>query len=548
MNTLNKTQELLWTPNNAGRTPMDDYRRHINKRFSVDLETTKDLQKWSVRNPQSFWIDLYSWLKLTPPLPEGMNKAYDDTVPMSSNPPFFPGQMLNYTENAIFANPDPDAVALIGIREGLNNEEILTWHQFREKVRLTASALRYCGIQKGDRVAALVATSIWAMILFHAAASIGAIFTSISPELGLEGCVSRLQQVTPSIIFVDGDTVYKGKTLSTVEKVRKILARLEPKPQTYVVPISSSQSSFPSIDDFLSKASPLDELTFTRVPFNYPLLICYSSGTTGPPKCIVHQHGVIMQFKKICIVHNSTTSADVIFQFASTSWVVFNVMCGYFACGAKTILYNGSPMYPDVKQLLRFVEKYRVTYFGTSPRYLLEIEMAKCIPKKEFDLNSLRIVYTTGATLSAEQYRWFYASMPKHIHLCNTAGGTDTATSLIAADPSGPIYAGEMQVFGLGMDVDIADPTSGESILHTGEPGELIVRQPFPSMPCFFWGDEGGKKYKQSYFERFENIDVWAQHDLLSCNLKTGGLVMHGRSDGVLSMRIHLFPIRKYAY
>lgn len=210
--------------------------------------------------------------------------------------------------------------------------------------------------------------------------------------------------------------------------------------------------------------------------------------------------------------------------------------CGYFAAGAKTIVYNGSPMYPDVKQLLRFVEKYRVTYFGTSPRYLLEIEMANCVPNDEFNLDSLRIVYTTGATLSSEQYRWFYASMPSHVHLCNTAGGTDTATSLIAADPCGPIYAGEMQILSLGMDVDVADPVSGDSIMNTGEPGEMIVRQPFPSMPCFFWGDEGGKKYKSSYFERFDKIDVWAQHDLLSCNLKTGGLIMHGRSDGVLSM------------
>jgi acetoacetyl-CoA synthetase len=326
MNDPGKTPQLLWKPSNAGQTPMDDYRLHINDTFSANLKTTPDLQRWSVQNPQKFWLDLYSWLKLTPPLPADMKRAYDDTVPMSSNPPFFPGQMFNYTENSIFSNPDPDAIALIGIREGLEDEEILTWHQFREKLRLTASALRHCGVKKGDRVAALVATSVWAMVLFHAAASIGAIFTSISPELGLEGCVARLQQVTPSVLFVDGDTVYKGKTLPTREKTQKILARLDPKPLTYIIPISSAQSSFLTIDEFMSKADPSDELTFTRVPFNYPLLICYSSGTTGPPKCIVHQHGLIMQLKKIAVVHNSTTPADVIFQFASTSWVVFNVM------------------------------------------------------------------------------------------------------------------------------------------------------------------------------------------------------------------------------
>lgn len=518
---------------------MDDYRRHVNRRFYQNLRTTKELQKWTTREPQKFWMDLCGYLKLQPPLPRNMTKAFDDTVPMSSILPFFPGLEMNYAENAMFANPDPNAIALVGIREGMDirteGGETLTWHQFREKVRLTASALRHCGIKKGDRVAALVATSIWAMILFHASATIGAIFTSISPELGLEGCVSRLQQVTPSILFADGDTVYKGKTISTLDKVGQILSRLDPKPQVYVVPISSQQTAYPSIDDFLARADPKDKLTFTRVPFNYPLLICYSSGTTGAPKCIVHQHGLIIQLKKISAIHNSTTSADVILQYSSTSWVVFYVMCGYFACGAKTIVYNGSPMFPDVKQLLRIVEKYKVTYFGTSPRYLLEVEMSKTRPKQEFDLSSLRIVYTTGATLSAEQYRWFYRAFPPNVHLCNTAGGTDTATSLIAADPCGPIYAGEMQLLGLGMDVDIADPTTGDSIMHTGEAGEMIVRKPFPSMPPFFWGDEGNKKYKESYFERFDNVDVWAQHDWLSCNSSTGGLVMHGRSDGVLS-------------
>lgn len=214
----------------------------------------------------------------------------------------------------------------------------------------------------------------------------------------------------------------------------------------------------------------------------------------------------------------------------------FYIMCGYFACGAKTILYNGSPLYPNAKQLIRMIEHYRVTYFGTSPRYLLEVEMSRTTPKAEFDLSSLRIVYTTGATLSPEQYRWFYNHFPPHVHLCNTAGGTDTATSLVAADPCAPIHAGEMQVFALGMDVDIVDPESGESIMQTAEAGEMILRKPFPSMPCFFWGDEGGKKYRESYFERFTNIDVWAQHDWLSRNPKTGGLVMSGRSDGVLSM------------
>ncbi|TKA76104.1 hypothetical protein B0A55_04421 [Friedmanniomyces simplex] len=259
-----KAPALLWTSSRAGKTPLDDYRRHVNRRYYQNLRTTRDLYRWSVEQPQHFWMDLYNYLGLKPRLPKHITRAYDNTVPMSSNPPFFPGLRMNYAENALFANPDPNAIALVGIREGMDltkeDDEQVTWHEFREKVRLTASALRRSGVKQGDRVAALVATSIWVMVLFHASAAIGAIFTSISPELGLEGCVSRLQQVTPSILFADSDTVYRGKTLETAEKVQQILDRLKPQPQTYIVPVASNPKAFPHIDDLLAKADPSDPL------------------------------------------------------------------------------------------------------------------------------------------------------------------------------------------------------------------------------------------------------------------------------------------------
>lgn len=521
---------------------MDKYRSHVNEKYRQNLKDTKDLHKWSITHPHDFWIDLYGYLSLTPPLPRTLTQAYDDTVPMSSIPPFFPAHEINYTENVLFANEDPEAIALIGIREDqdIYNDKptVVTWREFRESVRQTASALRRCGIQKGDRVGALVATSNWAIILFHAAASIGAIFTCISPELGVEGCVARLQQVTPSILFVDSDVVYKGKAVPTAQKLEDILPKLKAQPQVFVIPVTPQpQSKVPTISRFLQKSNPSDELTFTRVSFNHPLMICYSSGTTGAPKCIVHQHGLIMQVKKISVLHNSLGPGDVIMQYSSTSWVVFYVMCGHLSAGATLVVYNGSPLFPDPKQLLRICERYKVAFLGASPRLLLEIEMSKTVPKQEFDLSNLRMVYTTGAPLSIEQYRWFYRSFPPAVHICNTAGGTDTATSLIALDPCAPVHAGEMQIAALGMDVDILDPATGESIAHTGEAGEMVLRKPFPSMPCFFWGDTDGRLYRAAYFERFDSVglDVWAQHDWLSKNPKTGGYTMHGRSDGVLS-------------
>lgn len=286
MSTHSKRPELLWTPKQAGRaaysTAMDKYRQHINSKFNADIKTTQDLVQWSNEKPQEFWVDLYSYLGLVPPLPPSVTKAYDEKAPISSNPPFFEGHLINYAENALFSNPNPNATALIGLREGqeLDDAEHITWAEFRDQVRLTASALRRSGIKKGDRVGALVATSNFAMILFHATAAIGAIFTCISPDLGLEGCVSRLQQVTPSILFVDGDAVYKGKTVSTIEKLDRILARLKPVPLTFVVPIASQQLQYPTTEDFLMRASQQDALTFTRVSFNDPLMICYSSGVS----------------------------------------------------------------------------------------------------------------------------------------------------------------------------------------------------------------------------------------------------------------------------
>jgi len=539
--------EILWRPSQRkGRVAMDEYRQHVNQRFKQNHRDTQELQKWSAENPHDFWLDLYSYMDMVPPLPSTIRKAYDDTLPISKIPPFFEGLEMNYAENVLFANPNSDAPALIGISEGQDlyrdQGEVITWGGFRERVRQTASALKRNGINKGDRVAAVVASSNWAIILFHAAASMGAIFTSISPELGVEGCISRLQQVTPSILFMDSHSIYKGKAYSTAQKLGTIVHALSPRPQIYVIPITSDQpDEFPALDEFLKKSESSDELVFDRVSFNHPLLIAYSSGTTGAPKCIVHKHGMLIQLKKVSVVHNCLTPEDIVMVYSSTSWIVFYGMCGHLSAGATLVVYNGSPLFPDAKQLLRIADRYKVTFLGAGPRLLLEMEMTGTIPKVDFDLSALKTFHTTGAPLLIEQYKWFYRTFPSSVQICNIAGGTENGVALIGMDPSGPVRAGEMQVAGLGTTVDVADPVTGESIAHTGETGELVIRKPYPSMPAFFWGDTDGKKYRAAYFERFDNIDVWAQHDWLKQNPKTGGYVMTGRSDGVLSkFRIHL--------
>jgi acetoacetyl-CoA synthetase len=310
---------------------------------------------------------------------------------------------------------------------------------------------------------------MWTIALFLAAASIGAIFTSISPELGLDGCVSRLDPVEPSIFFADSHQTYKGRQTSMLTKITEIVKALSKEPKIVVIPLVEEKSSFMTLATFLSTASASDELVYRRVPFSQPLMILYSSGTSGPPKCITHQHGVIIQLKKIALLHNSLTAQDVVFQYSSTSWVLWNIMNGHLSVGATLICYDGSPLYPDPSTKLRICAHHKVTYFGTSPRYLLELEMSSVKPS-QFDLSSLRMVTTTGATLTAEQFLWFYRSFPPRIHLSSVAGGTEIVSSWMASDPAGPVYAGEMQIPALGQDVDVGDPETGESIKHVSSP------------------------------------------------------------------------------
>lgn len=307
------------------------------------------------------------------------------------------------------------------------------------------------------------------------------------------------------------------------------MAELTMKPEVVFIPTAAVEyNKFPSLTGFLSRSLPSDKLQFARVSFSAPLYILYSSGTSGPPKCLVHQHGVILQHKKIAKLHNSLRPGEVVFQYSSTSWVLWNIMIGHLSVGTTLVLYDGSPTWPNPQAMLRIVEHHKVAYWGTSPRYLQALESTRCIPKEKYDLSSLRMVQSGGSHLAAEQYHWFYRVFPISIHLTSASGGTDIVTSWIGTDPAGPSYPGEIQLMALGHDIDIVDPITGESIRASGESGEMICRQPFPSMPVFMWGDEGNVKYKESYFEKFD-FPCWTQHDWASFNPLTNGATIHGR-------------------
>ncbi|KAK5064871.1 hypothetical protein LTR84_000705 [Exophiala bonariae] len=556
----------LWTPPDPESTPIARYRQHVNRKFAQNLTDSHQLHRWTVSNRHDFWIDLYQYCGIIPALPKHTKLAYDPKLRLRDIPTFFPGFKLNYAENVLVPNTarSPDAVALVGLREnGLDNPENITWAELTELVRMARSALIRQGIKKNDVVAALMANSIWIIVLFLASASIGAIFTSVSPDMGVSGCVSRFAQVSPKVLFADVDLAIRGVRPGMMTKVLQILKALpsqSAKPRVVCVPTTHRphlQRNLEyvkplgiSLHTFLLQSKTSDRLIYTPLPTDHPLVIVYSSGTTGEPKCIVSPHISILNYKKIALLHNSLGPDSTVFQYSSTSWILWNVMNGHLSVGAKVICYDGGALYPDPSTLLQICATFKATYWGTSPRYLLELEQSSISPSA-FDLSGLRLVTTTGATLTGEQFQWFYSAFPKTIHLSSVAGGTDIASSWVATNPAGPVYANEMQMWALGHDCDILDTTTGESIAITGEPGELVCRNTFPSMPCRFWGDVGHKKYREAYFEKFwveetdpgdakakkkeDWLDVWAQHDFILMNPRTRGVQILGRSDGVLN-------------
>lgn len=550
----------LWIPSEPELTPMAQYRQRINLKFSQSLKDSHQLHNWTVRNPHQFWIDLYDYCGIIPPLPKHTKLAYNPNLKLRDIPVFFPGSKLNYAENVLVPNTkaNPDAIALVGVRENrLDDAENITWAELTELVRMTSSAMVHQGVKQNDVIAALMANSIWIIVLFLASASLGAIFTSVAPDLGVSGCVSRFSQVSPKFLFAEVDLAIRGGRPSMMGKVLQVLKSLPssaPTPRLVFVPTGHRphlQQNLEyikplgiSLHSYLLKSRPTDALTYARLPTDHPLVIVYSSGTTGEPKCIVSPHISILNYKKIALLHNSLGPHSTVFQYSSTSWILWNVMNGHLSVGAKVICYDGGALYPDPSTLLSICARFKATYWGTSPRYLLELEQSGIQPSS-FDLSSLSLVTTTGATLTGEQFSWFYTAFPSTIHLSSVAGGTEIASSWVATDPAGSVFADEMQMWALGHDCDILDSTTGESIARTGEPGELVCHAPFPSMPCRFWGDVNHQKYREAYFEKFNTtdpktgkigwLDVWAQHDFIIMNPATRGVQILGRSDGVLN-------------
>ncbi|MBC7212932.1 MAG: acetoacetate--CoA ligase, partial [Pseudomonas sp.] len=411
----------------------------------------------------------------------------------------------------------------------------LTHNQLAAQVAGLQQAFRHAGIQPGDRIAAVMPNTWETLVAMLAATSLGAVWSSCSPEFGTHGIIDRFGQIAPRLLVACAGYQYAGKVIDQVEKINQVVAQLPSVEQLLVVPHTRPQTR---ADEFIGTPTTLwaDYFTpggtpaFTALPFDHPLYILYSSGTTGVPKCIVHRAGgVLLQHLKEHGLHNDLKADDVLFYYTTCGWMMWNWLVSGLAVGATLVLYDGSPFHPGPERLIDLIDAEGIHAFGTSAKYLAALEQASVEPTSSHRLDSLRLILSTGSPLSPHSYDYVYAKVKPDVCLASMSGGTDIVACFVLGNPLLPVRRGEIAGKGLGMAVDVWNEQR-QSI--TGEKGELVCTQPFPSMPLGFWGDDDGSRYHDAYFSQFEGI--WCQGDYAE-QIPGGGLVIHGRSDAVLN-------------
>ncbi|KAF2845030.1 acetoacetate-CoA ligase [Plenodomus tracheiphilus IPT5] len=549
----------LWQHPNPESTEMWKFMQRANQTRGLNMQNFRELYEWSVGdNRTDFWRDMWSASGL---IYDGTyTQVVDTSIPMDQIPQWFLGTYLNYAENILFSassfdpstrttkHKEDDKIALTEIREGNTEVRNLTWGELRRKVGLLANALRARGVQKGDRVAVVASTSFDTFIAFMATVSLGGLFSSSSTDMGTKGILERLLQIKPAYVFVDDWTVYNGKTIDLRPKIKEIVQGLHGVSEFQGV---ITQPRFPgrpadvaglsrtlTLENFLKTAKGNHELSFERVAFREPFLVVYSSGTTGTPKCIVHSvGGVLISVIKEGLLHKEMGPDSIMLQYTTTGWIMYlaSVQCLLF--GSRSILYDGSPFQPTPEAFLTILQEQYVTDFGTSPRFLHELQKREITPRNLYDLSALRSVCTTGMVLSDSQFEWFYdVGFPSFVKLANISGGTDLAGCFGIDNPLTPVYVGGCQGPCMGTKLEVFDSLieSGPGkAVPDGEPGELVATASFPNQPVFFMDDNSGEKYQNAYYKRFPH--VWTHGDFIQRQPTTGQVSFLGRADGVLN-------------
>lgn len=514
----------IWTPKTIETTRMWQFLLFANKKFGHNFKNYPELYQWSIDKPAQFWQSLSEFFSISwnTPAKEILN-AYDHMI----HAKWFHGATFNFAEKLLSRRDKHPAI--ISLNEN-NDKQVLSYEMLYEQVASCAKALENAGVRKGDRVAAVMPNVPATIIAMLATTSLGAIWSSCSPDFGAQAIIDRFSQIAPKILFICDGQQYQGKKHEETDKIAQVSAAIPSIETLIICPILSTKPKIKNAvywDDFLI---PRKECSFQPFPFAHPVYILFSSGTTGKPKCIVHgAGGTLLQHFKELGLHCNVSSDDNLFFYTTCGWMMWNWMVSTLALGATITLYEGAPTFPDANHLFQIIEQEKVSIFGTSAKFISAVEKAAIKPGQSCDLSTLRTILSTGSPLLPKNYDFVYEHIKSDIQLCSISGGTDIVSCFALGNPILPVHRGELQCIGLGMAVEVFDE-AGESV--TAKRGELVCTKAFPSMPIGFWNDPHNQRYKKAYFERFANI--WAHGDFAEIT-KHQGLIIYGRSDAVLN-------------
>ncbi|WP_085632721.1 acetoacetate--CoA ligase [Pseudomonas sp. R16(2017)] len=524
--------DILWQPDarRIADSPMDAFRRFVEQRHHLTLADYPALHAWSVGQREAFWqaiVDFFDIRFRTPP------EAVLREGPQMPSAEWFPGATLNFAEHLLRRRDE--AVAVVAVAEDGRREQ-LSWAELARQVAGFQAGLQAAGIGFGDRVAACMPNTWQTLVAMLATTGLGAIWSCSSPDFGTHGVIDRFGQIEPKALIICAGYRYAGKTVDQTVKINEILAQLPSLQQLIIVPGPEAQSDTGVYRTEADVAlwgdfyRPGGEPQFVPVPFNHPLYVLYSSGTTGVPKCIIHSTGgVLLQHVKEHGLHVGLGPADRLFYYTTCGWMMWNWLVSALAVGSAVVLYDGSPFHPANERLLDLIDAERISVFGTSPKFLATLESSGVKPRQSHDLGSLKTLLCTGSALSPQSYDYVYRDFKTDVCLASMSGGTDIVSCFVNANPLSAVRRGEIMGKSLGMAVEVWND-AGQPVI--GEKGELVCTRHFPAMPIGLWNDPDGEKLRKSYFSLFPG--VWAQGDYAE-ERPHGGMLIHGRSDAVLN-------------
>ena len=521
----------LWepTPERINQANLTEFIRFANRQWNVELSDFDSLHRWSVEHPENFWKTIWRYCDVRTSDTGAQLVENIEQMPGAS---WFADARLNFTDNLLRRNDDTPAIISRG--EG-KKDRVITYAQLNQQVNRLVRAYQAAGIEAGDRIVAYMPNIPETVICMLAAASCGATWSSCSPDFGAQGVIDRFGQIAPKLLISVDGYMYGGKQFDITGKLAQIVQSLPSLENTLLVPYLDGPTAehvenSVLLDDFMAGFSS-DPVNHTQLPFNHPLFILFSSGTTGKPKCIVHgAGGTLLQHLKEHRLHVDLKPEERLFFFTTCGWMMWNWLVSALASEATIVLYEGSPFMPAETAFFDYISEHSIDYFGISAKYIDFIAKAGVRPGSTHDLSSLKTIMSTGSPLNPEGFDYVYDAIKQDVCLSSISGGTDLISCFVLGNPTLPVWRGEIQCKGLGMDVAVFDDRGNE--VKAGTKGELVCRRAFPSMPIGFWNDENDEKYRSAYFEKFP--DVWHHGDYVELT-EHGGMIVYGRSDAVLN-------------